>query len=154
MTLNKTVSTESPTAELPISRSHKPLPLVCTLARAITYAFKISPKNSATSDAATIRHTTPSVKSYAAWFVQSALAGNTCTNQKVADVSSIIATLMTISRRIRRNPYTSVMISPAIYASGNSTVPASNTNGPTAIIFVLAILLTISVVRKSAASTS
>lgn len=103
--------------------------------------------------AAAMRGTTPNAVEKAL-SISGSIPASWLVRKKVLDISTSIPTPMATRRRMRRNPYSSVMISPIIYASGNRMVPASKVREPMVTTFMLMMLLMMSVAINRLVRTS
>lgn len=150
MTIKSTVSNSWPTSVDPIVRDHKYFPFVAIFNFARTNEFKNSPTKYAIILAATIRGVSPRMALYASWLGQSEAGGSAPTIIKMTAMRTLQPNPIHITLLALENPYTSVKISPKIYAKGKRIVPASNVKKPKEVIFEDAIFEIRRIATKSA----
>ena len=139
-----TLSNSSPTRVEPIVRIHKCFPFVCTFNFERTTEFEYSPEKYPKILAIAIRGICSNILLKSLCRVQLSSAGNAPIIHILSVARISMANPVQMTFRDCLYPYTSVRTSPKMYEIGKSSVPPSNTNGPSCTILVARIFERIS----------
>jgi hypothetical protein len=76
--------------------------------------------------------TIPKICSYAFWYCHPGAGGKYCTTKSTNDINMALKKPTHMIRREQAYPYTSVRMSPKMYATGKMTIAPGNAKGPRA----------------------